>query len=221
MAKILTKEQAQTCLGRVKNRVQQGNVTIYNKFVVDGCVIKAAAVSSSRNLQLTQTGTYASKSRSTFYADGGIHTIADGTTVAVPVNATSAAVTYYACIVKNSNTGVYELKVQASKTGVLGLYRITVSARHTGTNLTNVTITDERRMEASYGQFYASRPYVSVALPTAFPSADYDVSLRAASWSGVGVGTLLAYDLANNGFKVEATGAADNIHVRWMATAKY
>ena len=201
-------------------RVQQGNVTIYNKFVVAGCVVKAAAVSSNRNLQLTLTGTYVNKNRSTFYADGGIHTILDGVAAAVPSNSSSSAATYYACIVKNASTGVYELKVQASKTGVLSLYRITVPANHTGANLTNVTITDERRMETSYGQFYASRPYVSVALPTAFSNADYDVSLRATSWKGVDIGDILAYDLANNGFKVEVTGAADNINIRWVATAK-
>ncbi len=203
----------------VKNaRIQQGTATIYNKFVVSGCIVKAVA--NSRSIQLTETGTYSSTGRSTFFADGGIHTITDGATAAVPTNSASAAVTYYACLVKNSSTGVYELKVQSSKTGVLALYRITVPASNTAANLGSVTITDERRIETSYGQFYASRPYVSVALPTAFSSADYDVELRAASWNGVSVGELLAYDLANNGFKVEATGAADNISVRWMATAK-
>ena len=215
------KNGADITMTYVKNaRVQQGNVTIYNKFVVAGCVVKAAAVSSNRNLQLTLTGTYVNKNRSTFYADGGIHTILDGVAAAVPSNSSSSAATYYACIVKNASTGVYELKVQASKTGVLSLYRITVPANHTGANLTNVTITDERRMETSYGQFYASRPYVSVALPTAFSNADYDVSLRATSWKGVDIGDILAYDLANNGFKVEVTGAADNINIRWVATAK-
>ena len=199
-------------------RIQQGTATIYNKFVVSGCIVKAVA--SSRNIQLTETGTYSAKGRSTFFANGGIHTIADGATATVPTNSGTAAVTYYACLVKNSSTGVYELKVQTSKTGVLSLYRITVPAGNTAANLSSVTITDERRIEASYGQYYASRPYASVALPTAFSSADYDVELRAASWEGVLVGELLAYDLANNGFKLEATGAADSISVRWMATAK-
>lgn len=203
----------------VKNaRIQQGTATIYNKFVVSGCIVKAVA--NSRNIQLTETGTSSSTGRSTFFADGGIHTITDGKTAAVPTNTTSAAVTYYACLVKNSSTGIYELKVQSSKTGVLALYRITVPANNTAANLGSVTITDERRIETSYGQFYASRPYVSVALATAFSSADYDVELRATSWDGVDLGELLAYSLANNGFKVEATGAADNISVRWMATAK-
>ena len=138
----------------------------------------------------------------------------------MPTNSTSSAKTYYACLVKNSSTGVSELKVQTSKTGVLSLYRITVPASNTASNLNSVTITDERRIETSYKQFYASRPYASVALAKAFSSASYDISLRAVSWSGVSVGELLAYDLANNGFKVEATGAADNISVWWQATAK-
>ncbi len=198
--------------------VQQGTVTIYNKFVVSGCVVKA--VSNTRNVQITNTGTYSAAGRSTFYADGAVHTIADGGTAAVPTNSTSSAKTYYACLVKNSSTGVYELKVQTSKTGVLSLYRITVPASNTASNLNSVTITDERRIETSYKQFYASRPYASVALAKAFSSASYDISLRAVSWSGVSVGELLAYDLANNGFKVEATGAADNISVWWQATAK-
>ncbi len=203
----------------VKNaRIQQGTATIYNKFVVSGCIVKAVA--NSRNIQLTETGTSSSTGRSTFFADGGIHTITDGKTAAVPTNTTSAAVTYYACLVKNSSTGAYELKVQSSKTGALSLYRITVPASNTAANLSSVTITDERRVEASYGQYYTSRPYASVALSSAFSSTDYDVELRATSWNGVSVGELLAYDLANNGFKVEATGAADNISVRWMATAK-
>ena len=59
-----------------------------------------------------------------------------------------------------------------------------------------------------------------MALAKAFSSASYDISLRAVAWSGASVGELLAYDLANNGFKIEATGAADNINVWWQATAK-
>ena len=49
---------------------------------------------------------------------------------------------------------------------------------------------------------------------------NYSIELRAESWSGANVGELLAYDLANNGFKIEATGDADNILVRWYATSQ-
>ena len=240
MAKAVTLGQLEDCMERTQSNVsnvasaaagavtqlgnaltdlvQQGTVAIYNKFVVSGCVVKAVA--NSRNVQITNSGTYSAAGRSTFYADGAIHIIADGGNAAVPTNSTSSAKTYYACLVKNASTGKYELKVQTSKTGVLSLYRITVPASNTASNLSAVTITDERRTEASYKQFYASRPYASVALGKSFSSANYDISLRAKSWSGTSVGELLAYDLGNNGFKVEATGAADNISVWWQATAK-
>ena len=196
--------------------IQQGTVTIYNKFVISGCVV--SAVANSRNIILTETGTSSAKGASKFYSDGAIHSLTDGLTAAVPKNSTSAAVTYYACLVKNSS-GNYELKVQTSTDAVLPLYKIVVPANHTAANLTSVTITNVRRIESSYTNFYASRPYASVALPTALSNTNYSVDLRAESWSG-NVGELVAYDLANNGFKIAATGDADNILVRWCATAQ-
>ncbi len=196
---------------------QQGTVTIYNKFVISGCVV--SKVTSSRNVILTEKGTTSATGASKFYADGTIHNLIDGLTAAVPTNSTSAAVTYYACLVKNSTTGAYELKVQASNVGVLPLYRIVVPANDTAANLNSVTITNVRRIESSYTNFYDSRPYESVALSTALSNTNYSVELRAESWSG-NVGELVAYDLANNGFKITATGDADNVLVRWCVTAQ-
>ena len=100
------------------------------------------------------------------------------------------------------------------------MYKIVVPANNTAANLDSVTISDVRRIETNYTNFYASRPYASVALSTALSNTNYSIELRAESWSGANVGELLAYDLANNGFKIDATGDADNILVRWCATSQ-
>ena len=151
------------------------------------------------------------------YIDGHVRAIPDkwNTVAAVPQNRTGEDMIYYAYLVRGED-GRYEVQLSERREGILSLYRLVVPAGDTTANLDRVRFYDERRVEESYGEFYLARPYVSVALP-GFPMIDaptYQVMVEPLSWDGGPVGNLYAYDLGNNGFKVAATGDADNIEFR-------
>ena len=198
-----------------KQRVQQVTGTLSNKFVVRGCIV--SPVRGTRNIKVTEGETYSHTGISLACIDGHIRAIPDkwNTVAAVPQNRTGSDVVYYAYLVQGEN-GRYEVQLSERREGILSLYRLVVPAGDTTANLDRVQFYDERRVEESYGSFYRARPYVSVALP-GFPMLDaptYQVMIEPLSWDGGPVGKLYAYDLGNNGFKVTATGDADNIEFR-------
>jgi len=199
-----------------KQRIQQGTGSISNKFVVRGCIV--SPIKGTRNIKVTEGESYSETGISLAYIDGHLRAIPDkwNTVAAVPMNKTGAAVTYYAYLVKGENDR-YEVQLSEKREGILALYRLVVPAGDTTANLDRVQFYDERRVEEAYNEFYLARPYASVALP-GFPMIDaptYQVVVEALSWDGGPVGQLYAYDLGNNGFKVAATGDADNIEFRW------
>lgn len=211
---------AETKLSAWKNRrIQQGAATIYNKFVVDGCVV--GAVPGTRNIQVTKTGTYSAANASTIYADGHLHILVDeqSSVAAVPINSTSQGKTYYAYVDYDEAADKYRAYVaEEVPTGKLKLYRITVPAGDTAANLNAAVFTSERRMEGNYLAFYNETPYVSVKLTgEEMPDApDYQVMLEVESADHeCMVGDIRAYDKVNNGFKIGMTGTADNVVVRW------
>ncbi|MZL17912.1 hypothetical protein GT720_08400, partial [Clostridium beijerinckii] len=94
---------------------------------------------------------------------------------------------------------------------------ITVPANDTGMDLTSVTLTDMRRIEA-LNTIRTTEPYVLVSIP-GFPmldAGDYDVNVTVESASDVmSVGEIIVYDKQANGFKLKITGSADNTQLRW------
>jgi hypothetical protein len=83
-------------------------------------------------------------------------------------------------------------------------------------DLSLVNIQDTRRIETN-NMFRNTEPFALVSIP-GYPqlSTDYAVSLTVQSASDVGaVGDLIAYDKQSNGFKIKATGSADNIQIKW------
>lgn len=197
-------------------RIQQGTGFISNKFVIRGCVV--SPITGTRNIKVTEGETYSETGMSLVYVDGSFHYIPDkvNAVAAVPQNRTSSAVTYYAYLTKNDE-GKYEVKLSEEREGILNLFRLEVPAVDTTDNLDRVVFYDERRIEENYSKFYSARPYTTIAL-SGYPMIDaptYQVIVEPLSWSGGYVGNLYAYDLGNNGFKVAATGDADNIEFRW------
>lgn len=201
-----------------KQKIQQGTVTLYNKFIVNGCVV--GAVPGTRNIQITRTGTYDKTHYSRFWADGQLRSFDDvqSSVAAVPTNTGTASQTYYSYLLKDGDT--YRPHVDASvPDGAIRLYRITVPAGDTGADLSKVSFADERRVETNYTAYYNSLPFALVTLPGyTMPDAPaYGVELEVESASGGldAVGQLHAIEKGNNGFKIVANGTADNVVIRW------
>ena len=201
-----------------KQKIQQGTVTLYNKFVVSGCVV--GVVPGTRNIQITRTGTYDKTHYSRFWADGQLRAFDDvqSSVAAVPTNTGAASQTYYSYLLKDGDT--YRPHVDTSvPDGAIRLYRITVPAGDTGADLSKVSFADERRVETNYTAYYNSLPFAMVTLPGyTMPDAPaYGVELEVESASGGldTVGQLHAIEKGNNGFKIVANGTADNVVIRW------
>lgn len=201
-----------------KQKIQQGKITLYNKFIVAGCVV--GAVPGTRNIQITRTGTYDKNGYSLFFADGQLRAFDDvqSSVAAVPVNTGTTAQTYYSYLLKDGDT--YKPHVDtAVPAGAIRLYRITVPAGDTGADLSKVGFADERRVETNYSAYYNSLPFAMVTLPgyTMPDAPDYGVVLEVESASGGldTVGQLRAIEKGNNGFKIVTSGTADNIVIRW------
>ena len=201
-----------------KQKIQQGTVTLYNKFIVAGCIV--GAVPGTRNIQITRTGSYDTTQDSLFFADGQLRAFDDvqSSVAAVPTNSGTAAQTYYSYLLKDGDT--YKPRVDTTvPAGAIRLYRITVPARDTGADLSKVGFADERRVETNYSAYYNSLPFAMVTLPGyTMPDAPaYGVELEVESASGGldTVGQLRAVEKSNNGFKIVANGTADNIVIRW------
>ena len=201
-----------------KQKIQQGKITLYNKFIVAGCVV--GAVPGTRNIQITRTGTYDKNGYSLFFADGQLRAFDDvqSSVAAVPVNTGTATQTYYSYLLKDGDT--YKPHVDTTvPAGAIRLYRITVPAGDTGADLSKVGFADERRVETNYSAYYNSLPFAMVTLPgyTMPDAPDYGVDLEVESASGGldTVGQLRAIEKGNNGFKIVTSGTADNIVIRW------
>lgn len=201
-----------------RQKIQQGTVTLYNKFVVSGCVV--GAVPGTRNIQITRTGTYDKTNYSRFFADGQLRAFDDmqSSVAAVPTNTGNTSQTYYSYLFKDGDT--YKPYVGASvPDGAVRLYRITVPAGDTGADLSKASFADERRVETNHTAYYNSLPFALVTLPgyTMPDAPDYGVDLEVESASGGldTVGQLYAVEKSNNGFKIIANGTADNVIIRW------
>lgn len=200
-----------------KQRLQQGEVYLYNKYIINGCVINK--MPNSRYLQISLNGTYTAGNISNLSADGKYIGIADEQMIAmVPMNTHSVADTYYVYIDYDAVQGRYRSYLAAAvPAGKLTLYKIIVPANDNSMDLSAVTLTDLRRIEA-INTIRNIEPYVLVSIP-GFPmldASDYDVNVTVEGASDVmAVGEIVVYDKQANGFKLKITGSADNVQIRW------
>lgn len=198
-------------------RVQQGTATIYNKFVVFGGIVNA--ISGTRNVKITRTGTYDAKNYSLLHVDGHFASIYDtqDSVAAVPANSGSTPIDYYAYV--DGTDDKYTVKVADSvPDGKLGLYRITVPAGDTAANLNAVKFTDIRRVESRYRNLYGTIPSVTVRLPYAAIGSAYDVNVSIESTAYNRDTVLEVVNKGPAGFTIRSHGEADNIVVRWTMT---
>lgn len=198
-------------------RVQQGTATIYNKFVVFGGIVNA--ISGTRNVKITSTGTYDAKNYSLLYVDGHFASIYDtqDSVAAVPANSGSTPIDYYAYV--DGTNDKYTVKVADSvPDGKLGLYRITVPAGDNAANLNAVKFTDIRRVESRYRNLYGTIPSTTVRLPYAAIGSAYDVNVSIESTAYNRDTVLEVVNKGPAGFTIRSRGEADNVVVRWTMT---
>jgi hypothetical protein len=200
----------------IRYRMQAGSAVISNRGVVAGCTV-SKSISAIRNLSLAA---------GSFFADGlTIPCPAMDNSAIVASNPGEVAQVCYGYVFVDGN-GVVRFSVtefgEIVPDNGIPICRITVpggNTQVTDPNLTSVTITDVRRIEAGYPQQVKSIAYASVALPYTMIDTEYMVLLfvEGAKGNMNQRSTVYAGDKASNGFKIFSEGSIDSVSVRWLA----
>lgn len=195
---------------------QEGVVTIRNRGVVKGCAV-TKSTTAARNLNIA-TGVC--------FANGRAYSVADGNNAAsVPSNIGVSSVVVYAYLFLDANN-LWRLAVTPIGSdlpdGAIKIYNVTIPANSTDAtdpNLTNVTLTDVRRIEAQFPQLLNSPASASVVLQT-LSANDYKLDFDVVSAVGAPCEAkgVMVSSRATNGFTVLLASAADNVVVRWKAS---
>lgn len=195
---------------------QEGVFTISNRGVVNGCVV-TKSTTAARNLHI---------SAGTCFAHGRVFSVADGNNAAsVPSNTGSGSVTVSAYLYQGAGS-LWRLAVTPIGTdlpdGTIKIYNVTIPANSTDAtdpNLTNVTLTDVRRIESQFPQLLNSPASASVVLQT-LSANDYKLDFDVVSAVGAPCEAkgVMVSSRATNGFTVLLASAADNVVVRWKAS---
>ncbi len=149
--------------------------------------------------------------------------VLEGTNAAsVPPNTGSGAVTVSAYLYPHS-AGDWRLAVtaigQSVPAGGMEIYRLTLPANSAGAtdpNLTGVTLTDVRRIEADWPELMSSPPEAQVLLPRALRSSGYRLHLEPVAWSGPqDRPEVQVASRASNGFTLRLISPHDAVTLRW------
>jgi hypothetical protein len=205
MAALGAKESLKT----IRQRMQEGAVSVYNRGIIKGCAASKAAV--NRKIVLSAGGAFA----------GGREIPCEGDQVGltIPANAGATTLTYYAYLsVAASGTLTFSLTAAGAAVPPDGISicRVTVPSGNSAGDLQGVTVTDTRRVESGYPILVNSLPYASIALQYGMIDTAYAVYLDVASFSGQRQAIYPA-EKATNGFKIYIDGTMDAVTVRWTA----
>lgn len=197
------------------SRIQQGEFTIANRGIVEGCAV-SKSTNATRNLNLAA---------GTCFANGRVYSVASGSNVAsVPQNTGTGSVTVSAYLFLNN--GAWALATTAIGAAVpsdaVEVYRLTIPANSTDAtdpNLTNVTLTDVRRMEPGFPLFVSSPAYKYQSINW-LPDSNYQLQFDIVSATGAPCDpdAVVIASRAQNGFGINLGSAADSVIVRWKAT---
>lgn len=195
---------------------QEGVATILNRGIVSGCTASKSGT-AARNLNI---------SAGVCFANGRAYSVADGTNAAsVPSNTGTGSVTVYAYLYQDAG-GLWRLAVTPIGSdlpdGSIKIYNVTIPANSTDAtdpNLTNVTLTDVRRIESQFPQLLNSPASTSIVLQT-LSANDYKLDFDVVSAVGAPCEAkgIVVSSRATNGFTVLLASAADNVVVRWKAS---
>lgn len=194
---------------------QEGALTIENKGIVSGCIATKSAT-AARNLTLS-TGVC--------FANGRAYSVAAAANSAsVPPNIGNSSVTASAYLYLDGDK--WKLAVtalgQAVPSNAIRLYNMTIPANSTDAtdpNLSDITLTDVRRIEMQFPTVMNSAVTVSAALNT-LSANDYRLTFDVISAVGAPCEPrhIVASSRATNGFTIMLASAADNVVVRWRAS---
>ena len=201
----------------LKQQIQQeGEITISNRGVVSGCSI-TKSTTAARNLSIA-----AGKC----FANGRVYSVADGANAAsVPPNTGSGSVVVYAYLYQDVAM-LWRMAVtaigQAVPDGAIRIYNVTIPAGSTDAtdpNLTNVTLTDVRRIEASFPSLLDNPASASIAINT-LAANDYRVDFDVVSAVGGPCPreAITVASRATNGLTLELASAADSVRVRYRVS---
>lgn len=199
-----------------KLRLQQGEVTIYNRGVKSGMAV-AKSSTASRNLNLTG---------GQFFIFGRTYSVSDRTNDAsVPPNPGSTTQSCVAYARVNGSTIDFDCSLlgQEAPTDAVALYRITVPAGNTEANdpnLANVTLTDIRRIESNFPILLDSPASVLVPTPNTMHNASWQIDIDVVESTGGNVsrGHITVDARANNGFRLTLGHTADAVKLRYTLT---
>jgi len=195
---------------------QEGIVTIANRGIVTGCVV-TKSTTAARNLSIAA---------GVCFANGRQYSVAPSVNAAsVPSNTGSGSVTVYAYLFLDTNK-LMRLAVTPIGTsvpdGAIVVYSLTVppsSTDATDPNLTNVTLTDRRRIETLFPAAFDSPATTSVALQT-LAGNDYVLAFDVLDAIGAPCNrdAIHVSSRATNGFTLLLASAADSVTLRWKAS---
>ncbi|MDR0997277.1 MAG: hypothetical protein LBL69_06420 [Zoogloeaceae bacterium] len=192
---------------------QEGILRIQNRGVVSGCVV-SKSTSAARNLNI---------SSGVCFAKGLAFRVADGDNAAsVPSNTGNGAVAVQAYLYPDAQSR-WRLAVTAIGQAVpdngIVLYQLTVPAQSTDAtdpNLTNVSLTDLRRIEAQF-PLSLDRPATVSPQINSLPDSAYTLVFDVLSAVGAPAEAcaVVVSSRATNGFTARLASAADDVVVRW------
>lgn len=200
----------------LKQQIQQeGELLIENRGVVSGCTV-ARSTTAARNLNLAA---------GVCFANGRSYSVNSGDNMAsVPSNIGTGSTTVVAYLYLSASG--WKLAVTAIGEAVpadaIRLYNITIPAGSTDAtdpNLSNVTITSVRRVEAGFPQYLDSPVSQFVSINT-LSANDYRIDIDVVSATGAPCENkaLSIPSRAPNGFTIELASAADNVRVRYRVS---
>lgn len=199
-----------------KMRVQQGEVTIYNRGVKNGLSVSKSGT-AARNLNVAG---------GMFFIGGRLFSVGDRTNDAsVPPNPGGTTQTCVAYLRINGDNIDFDCSQlgQDAPADAVSLYRLTVPAGNTeanDANLANVTLTDIRRIEGNFPVLLDSPASALISLPAQLPGADWHLDLDVVESQGGNVGRnhIAVEARATNGFRLTLGHTADAVKVRYTLT---
>lgn len=198
----------------LKQKLQQGTIYLYNKYVKSGCKINKMA--NSRYVEVCRTGTFINGDVSTVYVDGKIIPIKDEQMVImIPQNNTASSKVFFIYVDYLDNQ--YKLNIsELEPKDKLIIYKATVPANDLRPDLNSVTLTDVRKI-INNNYIRSSEPFCTVSLPGySVLDSDYGVYVTIDEATDIQrIGDIVIYDKQPNGFKIKITGDADNVKLRW------
>ncbi len=210
LAAMANKEHQKT----LNQRIQTGEVTIFNRGVIRGCTV-VKSINATRNLSLLN---------GSIFMNGQMLSVFDMVNTAnVPQNQTAETKYSYVFLWEDSNgefqvdcTNLDELPPKESLT----LYKVTVPANSTEATdpyLNNCALTDLRKVEENYPKILINAPFIYVPLQHDLIDTDYTIELDIVDFLGGGfqLGYCYSSNRAKNGFNINLNGTADAVKVKY------